>query len=138
MRKKARRTIRGYTERTTSCASLAVVLGGVLSPFRGSLRATGVKLSPPRDQSEIGAVGPFGGESKSKNESRKKHSANEESGRGRGRRGDEKLKRKRRPWKSGRGKESEQRDGIEEKMRSIGNSPQSQPGHVDLPIPRWV
>lgn len=40
-----------YAERTISCAPaswpVALVLGGVLSPFRGSSRATGVKLSPP-------------------------------------------------------------------------------------------
>lgn len=41
-------------KRTISCAPasspLAVVLEGVLSPFRGSLRATGMKLSPPWDR----------------------------------------------------------------------------------------
>lgn len=45
---------RSNIKRTISCAPasspLAVVLEGVLSPFRGSLRATGMKLSPPWDR----------------------------------------------------------------------------------------
>lgn len=46
------------------------------------------------------------------------------------------------PQKSGRGKERNRGNATrredEKKMRSIGDSPQSQPGHVDLPIPRWA
>lgn len=73
---------RSCTERTTSRAPasspLAVVLGGVLSPFRGGSRATGVKLSPPVGQSEIGADGPVRRRAESKKESRRKRRANEE------------------------------------------------------------
>lgn len=106
--------------------------GGPLTFPRKPAR-TGGETIPSVGQSEIGAVGPC-----QKQKRKRNTSSGRRKRRGRGRRGNEKTKRKRRPWKTDRGKESEQRDGTEEKMRSRGNSPQSQPGHVDLPIPRWV
>lgn len=119
---------------------LAVVLGGVLSPFRGSLRATGVKPSPPWDTEGDRRGRAVRRRAKSKNEPRRmKHLADEERDEEEEEEGDERTKRM--PAAVGIGSREGiglARNGVVEKMRSLGDSPQSQPGHVDLPIPRWA
>lgn len=118
-----------------------MVVLGVLSPFRGSSREMGVKLSPPWN-GVISAVDPsLGRRAKKSNEQRGEDPEDEEEEE------EEEEIRNRRRGSHGQGNRSNRRSQEEdselgnetrEKNKICDDSPQSQPGHVDLPIPRRV